>query len=592
MAEYSGDKNENHDPETLSSKRVAVDPGPAYAGDPHASPEKKPRGVAFASPLVQSLHEQPAAPVDANAATSLRFGAASPGYPPLFSNQVFEDELLVGWGAAPALELCYNPLTLRVDSATLVTRGGDAASVSGSVSELARCLAPVLQPGDEARVAHRHLQPPGEAGAEATAVPHTSAVDQRASPFAPPGVRVAAYEGRLGCGGAALFQAFLASPREAIARDPGLREVFERQQRLATWFIDGASPIDLDDGRWEVLTLYASALPTGAPAAAATTTAGAAAPSAATTAATVDATVGFVTLFTFRNPFAGAKVRVCQALVLPPYQRAGHGFRLLSAAYAACALARPHVTEVTVEDPAPGFVRLRDATDLALCLRLARGDPVVRVAAPSSAGAPSGSGSGGGGIDGGAGGGGGEGSDGDAAAEVAEAAAAVVRAYDNAAAAAAAPPSGGAAMALAELVGQPLTPGAASALAGFTRLTASQLALAHAALGLRAVQRLQQATISSAAEAAAAAPEAAGAGVAAAAEAAAKALRLMVKRRLKGEHGDELAELQAAARDPAAGREAVKARLAELYEAYEARLTATIRSAEVQLVSTFCFYGG
>jgi hypothetical protein len=34
------------------------------------------------------------------------------------------------------------------------------------------------------------------------------------------------------------------------------------------------------------------------------------------------------------------------------------------------ALARPLVTEVTVEDPAPGFVKLRDATDFELCARL------------------------------------------------------------------------------------------------------------------------------------------------------------------------------------------------------------------------------
>ena len=33
-------------------------------------------------------------------------------------------------------------------------------------------------------------------------------------------------------------------------------------------------------------------------------------------------------------------------------------------------LTRPHVTEVTVEDPAPGFVKLRDATDYELCARL------------------------------------------------------------------------------------------------------------------------------------------------------------------------------------------------------------------------------
>jgi ribosomal protein S18 acetylase RimI-like enzyme len=42
---------------------------------------------------------------------------------------------------------------------------------------------------------------------------------------------------------------------------------------------------------------------------------------------------------TFRNPFAGSRSRVCQALVLPPFQRQGHGRRLLREVRGRCGAA-------------------------------------------------------------------------------------------------------------------------------------------------------------------------------------------------------------------------------------------------------------
>ena len=47
----------------------------------------------------------------------------------------------------------------------------------------------------------------------------------------------------------------------------------------------------------------------------------------------------------------------------------GHGGEVLRQVYS-LALERQHVVEVTVEDPAPGFVKLRDATDVGHCRRL------------------------------------------------------------------------------------------------------------------------------------------------------------------------------------------------------------------------------
>jgi hypothetical protein len=69
-----------------------------------------------------------------------------------------------------------------------------------------------------------------------------------------------------------------------------------------------------------------------------------------------------MTLFTFCNPFLGSKIRVCQALVLPHMQGKGLGRKMLLAVYE-LAKSRSCITEVTVEDPAPAFERLRDAVD-------------------------------------------------------------------------------------------------------------------------------------------------------------------------------------------------------------------------------------
>lgn len=80
--------------------------------------------------------------------------------------------------------------------------------------------------------------------------------------------------------------------------------------------------------------------------------------------------VGYATVYPFSamrpgrtlDDGFGERIRVSQVVVLPHYQRAGHGAEILRAIYADAK--RRNAIEVTVEDPSEGFRKLRDAVDL------------------------------------------------------------------------------------------------------------------------------------------------------------------------------------------------------------------------------------
>jgi histone acetyltransferase 1 len=81
---------------------------------------------------------------------------------------------------------------------------------------------------------------------------------------------------------------------------------------------------------------------------------------------TTYATVGYCTLYKFHS-YASCdwRLRVSQILILPPYQRHGHGQRILSRVYD-IAQERDY-KEINVEDPAPAFQFIRDFTDMQRC---------------------------------------------------------------------------------------------------------------------------------------------------------------------------------------------------------------------------------
>ena len=80
----------------------------------------------------------------------------------------------------------------------------------------------------------------------------------------------------------------------------------ESLETFAVFFIDGASNIDSDDSRWECLHIWKRRKDRFE-------------------------LIGYMTLFTFTNPTrieCPSAMRICQALIFPPYQRCGHGTSL------------------------------------------------------------------------------------------------------------------------------------------------------------------------------------------------------------------------------------------------------------------------
>ncbi len=136
----------------------------------------------------------------------------------------------------------------------------------------------------------------------------------------------------------------------ATAADEGASELLGRAEKVAMWFIETADAVDFSDDRWEVLFLFRTEHSDGT--------------EKNTSAVPTRYFAGYMTLFTFHNPMLGSKIRVCQALVTPVHQGRGLGRELLQAVYR-LVRARDNIVELTVEDPAPGFQRLRDVVDFA-----------------------------------------------------------------------------------------------------------------------------------------------------------------------------------------------------------------------------------
>ncbi|PWN51996.1 histone acetyltransferase type B [Violaceomyces palustris] len=129
----------------------------------------------------------------------------------------------------------------------------------------------------------------------------------------------------------------------------GFRELHRRMQIFALFFIEGASYIQEDEQNWEFFCLY-ERVPRG----------------------TGDEDgqtsfswhfAGYTSLYRFWCWPDAARVRLSQFVILPPFQKQGHGGALYSQVHDEM-LKRPSVTEMTVEDPSEAFDRLRDGSDL------------------------------------------------------------------------------------------------------------------------------------------------------------------------------------------------------------------------------------
>ena len=148
----------------------------------------------------------------------------------------------------------------------------------------------------------------------------------------------------------------------ADGSDQAVADYHAKVQGLAMFFIETADNVDLssNEGHWKCLYVYRRHE------------------------ADQYSLVGYTTLFHFNSPFRkpnpGIVMRVCQAIVLPPYQRGGHGSMMLHEVYkiaegrtctsigsnvdeSTTKASDGDVVEVNVEDPCPGFVALRNKVD-------------------------------------------------------------------------------------------------------------------------------------------------------------------------------------------------------------------------------------
>lgn len=83
----------------------------------------------------------------------------------------------------------------------------------------------------------------------------------------------------------------------------------------------------------------------------------------------VYATVGYTTVYEYYGYPEHKRPRISQMLVLPPFQKLGIGTRMLEVIYNFYRCQK-NVIDITVEDPAEDFQRMRNFVDARLCLKL------------------------------------------------------------------------------------------------------------------------------------------------------------------------------------------------------------------------------
>ncbi|GAA5914546.1 hypothetical protein JCM8208_001199 [Rhodotorula glutinis] len=123
---------------------------------------------------------------------------------------------------------------------------------------------------------------------------------------------------------------------------PGFREYHRRMQIFVLLYIEGASYIDEEDGRWEFVTLFERRKRDGV---------------------TSFHFMGFVSFYSFFCWPDTKRLRLAQFVLLPIYQGHGHGTALYTTCYRNI-LSRKEISELTVEDPSEYFEDMRDKCDL------------------------------------------------------------------------------------------------------------------------------------------------------------------------------------------------------------------------------------
>ncbi|KAJ7722299.1 histone acetyltransferase type B catalytic subunit [Mycena maculata] len=135
----------------------------------------------------------------------------------------------------------------------------------------------------------------------------------------------------------------------ATWNSPGFRELHRRMQLFILLYIEAGSYINEEEDTWEFVVLYEKRKRRSTPN------------------VTTYHFVGYSSLYPFYCFPERVRLRLSQFVILPPYQRFGHGSELYTSLYQ-YVLSQPNVAELTVEDPAEAFEDLRDKNDLLMLL--------------------------------------------------------------------------------------------------------------------------------------------------------------------------------------------------------------------------------
>ncbi|KAL5510440.1 hypothetical protein EMCRGX_G005982 [Ephydatia muelleri] len=128
---------------------------------------------------------------------------------------------------------------------------------------------------------------------------------------------------------------------KANIHTPGFLQYHARLQTFIIWYIDASSFIDVEDEKWTFYLLFSREVVNGV---------------------SSYTSMGYSTVYSFYAFPDKSRYRISQMLILPPFQRKGHGARLLQAIYDDL-VPSPSVRDILVEDPSDDFQVMRDYVD-------------------------------------------------------------------------------------------------------------------------------------------------------------------------------------------------------------------------------------
>lgn len=137
---------------------------------------------------------------------------------------------------------------------------------------------------------------------------------------------------------------------KVVENSPSFNNYLARVQTLALWYIEGAVYTDNDDPRWNHYFVYE-------------------AKKSFEGGSTQFSLAGYCSICNFYCYPEHLRPRIAQIMLLPPYRRSGNGAKFLQSVYNDMKLDK-RVKDVTVEDPAEEFIRLRDYVDCFNCSKL------------------------------------------------------------------------------------------------------------------------------------------------------------------------------------------------------------------------------